>query len=87
MTQSERHALQQLSIGEWENGRTRRVHHLARALTGLLDSARALPDGCHDTHRLLGVAAAEIRGELRATLNRRNPLRPATSKQQRCATD
>ena len=67
MTQSERHALQQLSIGEWENGRTRRVHHLARALTGLLDSARALPDGCHDTHRLLGVAAAEIRGELRAT--------------------
>ncbi len=87
MTQSERHALQQLSIDEWENGRTRRVHHLARALTGLLDSARALPDGCHDTHRLLGVAAAEIRGELRATLNRRNPLRPATSKQQRCATD
>jgi len=87
MTRPERHALQQLSIGEWENGRTRRVHHLARALTGLLDSARALPDGCHDTHRLLGAAAAEIRGELRATLNRRNPLRRATSKQQRCATD
>ena len=87
MSAPDRQALQQLSIGEWEHGRTRRVHHLARALTGLLDSARALPDGCHDTHRLLGVAAAEIRGELRATLNRRNPLRPATSKQQRCTTD
>ncbi len=87
MSAPDRQALQQLSIGEWEHGRTRRVHHLARALTGLLDSARALPDGCHDTHRLLGVAAAEIRGELRATLSRRNPLRPATSKEQRCATD
>ncbi len=84
MTRPERHALQQLSIGEWENGRTRRVHHLARALTGLLDSARALPDGCHDTHRLLGVAAAEIRGELRATLNRPNPLRRNTSSEDLC---
>jgi hypothetical protein len=87
MTQSERHALQQLSITEWEHARIRRADDLARALAGLLDSARALPDGCHDTHRLLGVAAAEIRGELRATLNRRNPLRRATSKQQRCAAD
>ncbi len=43
--------------------------------------AATTPTGC------LGVAAAEIRGELRATLNRRNPLRPATSKEERCATD
>ena len=87
MTRPDRHALQQLSIAEWEHGRIQRADDLARALCGLLDSARALPDGCHDTHRLLGSAAAEIRGELRATLNRRNPLRPATSKEQRCATD
>jgi len=87
MTRPDRQALQQLSIAEWENGRTRRVDDLARALTGLLDSACALPAGCHDTRRLLEFAAAEIRGELRATLNRRNPLRPATSKDKRRTTD
>jgi hypothetical protein len=77
--------LQQLSIGEWENGRTRRTD--ARAFAGLLDSAGALPQGCPEIHQLLAGAAAEIRGELRATLNRRNPLRPATSNEQRCTTD
>lgn len=87
MTGRDRYALQQLSIAEWETGRTRRVDDLARALTGLLDSARALPDRCHDTHQLLAIAAAEIRGELRATLNRPNPLRRDTSSEDRCPTN
>jgi len=39
MTRADRDALQQLSIAEWENARTRRVHNLARALTGVLDTS------------------------------------------------
>jgi len=84
MTRPDRHALQQLSIAEWEHGRIQRADDLARALCGLLDSAGALPQGCPDIHRLLAGAAAEIRTELHATFNRRNPLRPATSSEDRC---
>jgi len=51
------------------------VHDLARALTGVLDSAAALPDGCHDIPRQLAGASEEIRTELHATLARPNPLR------------
>jgi len=75
MSRPDRHALQKLSIAEWEHGRTERADDLARALAGLLDSAAALPQRCPDLHRQLAAAAAEIRGELHATLNRPNPLR------------
>ena len=84
MTRADRDALQQLSIAEWENARTRRVHNLARALTGVLDAGGALPDDCHDTHRLLGAIAGEIRGELHATLTRANPHRTPETSGERC---
>ena len=73
----------------WASWRKRQpyTHRQVERRALVKPGARALPDGCHDTHRLLGVAATEIRGELRATLNRPNPLRPATSKEQRCTTD
>ena len=75
MSAPDRHALHQLSIADWEQRRARRADDLARALAGLLDSARALPDGCPDLHRLLASTATAIRTELHATLNRPNPLR------------
>ena len=84
MTRVDRDALQQLSIAQWENARTRRVHDLARALTGVLDGAGALPDGCHATNRQLGAAAAQIRGELHATLTRPNPHRTPQTEGERC---
>jgi hypothetical protein len=83
MTQSERHALQQLSITEWEHGRIRRADDLARALAGLLDCAAALPQGCPDIHHQLACTAADIRSQLHSTFTRCNPLRPASSTEHR----
>jgi len=74
MNPTDRQALQELSIAEWETGRARRVEDLARALTATTDSSRALPRDGHEARRLLGLAA-HIRVELKLTLNRPNPLR------------
>ena len=79
MNRTDRETLRELSIAEWETGRAKRVDDLARALTATTDAAGALPRGGHEPRRLLGLAEAHIRVELKLTLNRPNPLRRTDS--------
>jgi len=75
MNRTDRQTLRELSIAEWETGRAKRVDDLARALTATTDATAALPRDGHEPRRLLGLAEAHIRIELKLTLNRPNPLR------------
>jgi hypothetical protein len=75
MNRADPQTLRELSIAEWETGRAKRVGDLARALTATTDAAGALPQDGHEARRLVGLAEAHIRIELKLTLNRPNPLR------------